>query len=66
MLVLFFTCTQLEERLGVGKKAIRDIGREGMGAFDVVIKRCTIAGSAGRAGRDSESEYAEVEDEKTK
>ena len=66
MFVPFFTCTQLNEHLGVGKKATRDIVREGSGAFDAVDIPCTDAGSAGRAGRDSENEYAEVEDEKTK
>ena len=53
--------------MGGGRKKIKHfVVREGCGACDVVIKRCTIAGSARRAGRDSGSEYAEVEDEETK
>ena len=51
--------------MGGGRKVIKDIIREGSGAFDVVIMQCSIDESAGRAG-DSESEYAEVQDEKTK
>ena len=51
---------KLKEALGRGKKDWRDIVREECRAYDMVFKRCTLAGV------DSESASTEVEDENVK